>query len=154
MGKIRIWDYEEIAKKSNPFYDKVPDSAMRPGETNTEWRLRMLLRDLQALAADAETLIAAYDIRVPVADDLANDFAHHVAIALQCVEENLISQEMWERARAVLAKLDEMSDRHDSSLWSNEALRTRSEWAEVRGLAKEALRAMGYHVEPPPSQSM
>ena len=154
MNKIRIWEYEEIAENLSPSYEKVPDSAMRPGESNSEWRLRMLLRDLQALAADPEILIRAYDRDIPVADDLANDLQDRVELALRCVEDGLITQDMWERARDVDAMLEEMSRRHDSSLWTDEALRNRAEWSKVRRLARGALEAMGYDLEPPPPRSM
>ncbi len=154
MVKIRIWDYAEIGKNVNPAYDTVPDSAMRPGETNTEWRLRLLLRDLQALAADPDTLIKAFDPRIPVADDLVNDFDAHLELAERCVEEGLISQEMLDTSRAVLKRISAMSDRHDPSLWTNDALRTRLEWFQVRELARGALKAMGYELESPPPRSM
>src|SRR2546426_12506788 len=54
--------------------DMVPDTSQRRGETDDEWRLRMLVRDVQAMASDPETFIAAYDARVPAATDLVNDF--------------------------------------------------------------------------------
>ena len=132
-----------------------PESAQRPGETNTEWRLRMVLRDLQALAADPEVLIAAYPKGVPVADDLSNDLENRLLIAQDyVVKEGLVTQEMWDRIVRVDAKLEEMSNRYDMSLWTDDALRTRPEWVEVRRLAREALEAMGYDLEPPPPRSM
>ena len=156
MRKIRIWDYEEIEKNRSLPRDWLPDTAMRSGESNTEWRFRMLLRDLQALAAEPEILLQAFSFPGPdyVADDLAEDFAFHVELAERCVQEGLISQEMWNHARAVDAKLEEMSKRHDPSLWTDEALRGGQDWVEVRRLAREALRVMGYDLEPPPPRSM
>ena len=127
---------------------------MRPGETNSEWRLRMLLRDLQALAADPEILVAAYDPRVPIADDLINDFDAHLELAAARVGEGLISNDASEKCRAILGKISEMTQRHKPALWTNEALLTRPEWLEVRKLAREALKAMGYELEPPPPRSM
>ena len=154
MLRIRIWDYEEIARNLSPVYDQVPDSAMRPGETKSEWRLRMLLRDLQALAADPEILVAAYDPRVPIADDLVNDFDARLELAASCVGEGLISNDASEKCRGILGKISEMTQRHEPALWTNEALLTRPEWLEVRKLAREALKAMGYGLEPPPPRSM
>src|SRR5207247_2135313 len=52
MRKTRIWDHEAIEKNPGAWETPVPDSGMRPGETNTEWRLRSLLRALQAWAAE------------------------------------------------------------------------------------------------------
>src|SRR5437867_13122156 len=54
--------------------DAVPDTAQRRGETDGEWRLRMMVRNLRAMASDPETLLAAYDNRVNVITDLVNDF--------------------------------------------------------------------------------
>src|SRR5438445_13891052 len=67
-------------EESRRVADCGPDSGMRPGETNTEWRLRSLLQDLQALAAEPETLLQAFSFPGPdyVADDLAEDFGFHV----------------------------------------------------------------------------
>jgi len=156
MPKTRIWDHEAIEKNPGAWETPVPDSGMRPGETNTEWRLRSLLRDLQAWAAEPEILLQAFSFPGPdyVADDLAEDFAFHVELAERCVQEGLISQEMWNHARAVDAKLEEMSKRHDPSLWTDEALRGGQDWVEVRRLAREALRVMGYDLEPPPPRPM
>jgi len=92
MTRIRIWNYEEVAKNTRPNYMTVPDSAIRPGESEAEWLLRMLLRDLQALAAESRIQIAAHTNFVPVADELANSLEEHVRHAPLCVEQGLISQ--------------------------------------------------------------
>ena len=157
MPRIKIWDHEEIRRHpatSRKGTVEVPDTKRRPNESETEWRLRMLLRDLQALASDAGTLIEAFSTETPIADDLVNDFDFHLELAPRCVEEGLISQEMFDSVRAVHRKIDEMSERHDQSLWTKDALETREEWASVRELAREALRRMGYELQPPPPKSM
>jgi hypothetical protein len=157
MSRIKIWDYDAIRRKpaiSRKGTIVVPDTKRRPDESEAEWHMRMLLRDLQALASDAATLIKAYSGETPVADDLVNDLDSHLEFAAKCVQQGLISQEMLDYARAVHSKIDEMSERNDPSLWTNEALTTREEWASVRGLAREALRRMGYELEPPPPRSM
>lgn len=137
MARIRIWDRAAIAKgipeNVKPGLWHTPDSKMREGETQAEWRLRMLLRDLEALAADAETLMAAYAgvdryLGEMATDDLANDVDWHLELATLCVEQGLITEAMQDKVRVVDAKLFEMSDRHDESLWTNEALRTWQEW--------------------------
>src|SRR5213593_928270 len=119
MPKTRIWDHEAIEKNPGAWETPVPDTGMRPRETNTEWRLRSLLRDLQALAAEPETLLQAFSFPGPdyVADDHTKDFGFHVELAELCVKGGLISEDMLERARAVLAKLDEMSGMHNAALW-------------------------------------
>ncbi len=118
-----------------------PDVTIRPNESETEWRLRMLLQNLQVLASDPETLIRAYPPMIPAADELVNDIDHHLELAERCVEEGLVSREALEKARKVDALISEMSGRHDPSLWTDQALRTREEWKEVRRMAREALAA-------------
>ena len=112
----------------------------------------MVLQDLQCLAAEPEVLLRAFWFPGPnyIPDDLAEDFAFHVELADFCVREGLISQELLNHARAVDAKLNQMSGPQDPSLWSDEGLRTREEWVAVRQLARAALTAMGYALEPPP----
>jgi len=127
-----------------------PDVTMRPGESETRWLFRMLLQDLQTLASDAETLLRAFPPMIPAADEVALQFDDHFGFAERFVEDGLITREMLERVRAVDRILGEMSRRHDASLWTDEALRQREEWKEVRGLAREALVAMGYGLDPPP----
>jgi len=115
----------------------------------------MLLRDLQALAAEPEDTINAYDPRCPVADDLAEDLCEHLRIVTEtCLEEGLITAQQLANIRLVDELLDRMSDRHDPELWTDEALRTRKEWSEVRALARKALASLGYDLEPPPRWSM
>ncbi len=112
----------------------------------------MLLKGLQCLAADGEILLQAFWFPGPnyIADDLAEEFAFRLELAERCVKEGLISKDMFEKARAVDAKLDKMSGSENASLWTDEAVRTHEEWSIVRRLAREALGAMGYDLEPPP----
>jgi len=127
-----------------------PEWGIRPGESTTDWLLRRLLQDLQTLASDADDLILAYPPMVVAADQLAEDFYDDLESGERFVKAGLITQEMLDRAKAVDELISVMSDRHDPSLWTNEALRTREEWKEVRRLAKVALAAMGCELEPPP----
>jgi hypothetical protein len=139
-------------------------------ETNTEYLLRMLLIDLQMLAADAEVLFRAFyppasayqglphvvaeDFSNIVADDLANDFNTYLEmISKPALAEGLVSKEMLDVIRRVDKKLDEMSGAERADLWTDQALRTSNEWSVVRSLAKAAILALGYQVEPPPPWS-
>ena len=110
----------------------------------------MLLQDLQKLASDAETMLKAFPPMIPAPDEVALEFDDHWEFAQRFVEEGLITPKMRERVQTVDRFLSEMSERHDASLWTDEALRKRKEWKEVRRLAREALAAMGYDLEPPP----
>lgn len=133
---------------------KVPDSERREGETDARWRRRMLLRDLQALASDPDTLIAAYDGRVPVAYDLVNDFANRLEAAVMAVREGVMSQETWDAANSVATKFREMPDLDDSSRWTAEGLRRTVTWSDVRRLAQEAISVAGDALSPPTPRSM
>lgn len=121
-------------------------------ESGAEYILRLLVQDLQYLAVEPELLLRAFWFPGPdyVADDLANDFDTRLEQAKRCVEEGLLTDEQYAKAMVVDDLLDEMSDRHDPMLWTDEALSYRDEWAKVRDLAMEALAAMGYDLEPPP----
>jgi len=74
--------------------DLVPDTAQRRDETDGEWRLRMLVRDLHAMASDPETLLAAFDARVHVIMDLVNDFLIRLEFLPGPEETGSITQEM------------------------------------------------------------
>lgn len=153
---LQIWDREVIAKGPDlkGAVQDVPDTGAHPGENNLEWILRMLLKHLQALAADVETMLLAYPPGCGAVDELVNGFAHYLECSKAVVEEGLVGEGYLDKARLVDQKLTEMSDRHDPMLWTDDALRSKLEWVEVRRLAKEALTAMGYELEPPPPGSM
>lgn len=127
-----------------------PDATKRHGESEKEWLLRMLLQNLQALACETETLIRAYPPGIPVADELVNDFDSHLELVERDREAALLSAHDLDRVRAVWEKIHEMSGRHDPSLWTDEGLRTRPEWEEVRRLGRETLASIGYDLDPPP----
>lgn len=141
-----------------------------PSETNTEYLFRMLLIDLQMLAADAEVLFRAFypptsacrdlpnviadDFVNIVADDLANDFNTYLEmVSGAAVAEGLVSEERVDVVRRVDGKLGEMSGAQNADLWTDQALRTSNEWSVIRRLAKEAILALGHRVEPPPPWS-
>ncbi len=125
----------------------------RKDESEIEWLLRALLQNLQCLATDAETLIKAYPPGIPVANDLVNDFDTHISQAQRCVDDGLITMEAMNSIKSVLAEISRMTERRDPSLWTNEALHSRGEWASVRHIAREALEVLGYDLEPPPPWS-
>jgi len=133
MRKIPSWEYEVL-----------------PGESEARFLLRLVLIDLQTLAADAETCIHAYPSLVQAADEVAEDLDTHLIQFEQAGPSGLASREQLDRIRAVDAKLGEMSGPQDPELWTEKGLRTRPEWAVVRRLARDAVDAMGYEPESPP----
>lgn len=151
------WKVSSVAGTTRVFASEsleVSDSATRHGETDTEWRLRLLLRDLQALASNPETLVAAYDARVPVVYEIVNDCRIHVEWASKAGKEGKLSEDTWNTARALDAKLGELPDIDDTSQWTIEALRLSPAWQEIRLLAQDILAAMGRPLEPPAPMSM
>ena len=156
MHKIRIWNYKAIAKgpEVRGTIQSVPDSAARRGESPAKWGLRMLLRHLQALAADGDTLLRAYPSRAHAVDEVVNDFSSYLQMAKKAAEEGLVTNAMLDKARAVEDQITEMSKKSSPSLWNEQGLRKRREWVVVRQLSAEALKALGYDVEPPPPLSM
>jgi hypothetical protein len=99
----------------------------------------MLREALERLAADAETQ-AAYLRELgawPSLDELALEL-DDVAEA----SESWASPTLRDRVRLLSRKLDEMSGEANARHWQPEALHE-PEWAEVRGLAAEALAAFG-----------
>jgi hypothetical protein len=151
VNKIRIWDPEALARASGP---DVPDTDLRPGETHPQWSLRMLLKHLQALAADPDAVIRAYPPDCDIPEILADDFTEYLDRSGRAVREGLVPEDYLDPAKLVERRLQELYDRAEPSLWTHESLRRRSEWAGLRRLAADALEAMGYDLEPPPPGSM
>jgi hypothetical protein len=97
---------------------------------------------LRALAAELDVQIET----VPgacVADELALDFAHWYEVARYTVAFPFTNEEL-NVLNGLDHTLDQMSGTQPADLWSNEALRSSSEWASVRTAAKAALHKLGY----------
>ena len=96
-----------------------------------------LVSALQHLALPAEAQVRYLTEKgvAPSADELALEF-----------DDALAGASLSQRERGLLAPLDAYltgvrGPRH-AALWTTSALRTRSEWAEVRRLAQNALSVM------------
>jgi len=134
--------------------DFVPDTAYRPGETDGEWRLRMLVRDLHAMASDPETLLAAYDARVHVIMALVNDFLIRLEFLPGPAEKGSITRDIGSRLSAIKTRVSQIPDLNDPSLSTLGGLRGYSDWKEVATLARGVLASLDYALEPPPPRSM
>jgi hypothetical protein len=156
MLEIDPWDYQAIAKgpelKGN--VQDVPDTGARPGESTLEWALRMLVKHLQALAAEADTLLRAYPPNAAALDELVNDYDHYLNLSMRAVAEGFLCREYFDPAMGVNEKIDKMSGRRKAHLWTEDGLRQSLEWAALRQSAVEALRTMGFDLELPPPLSM
>ena len=102
--------------------------------THPEW----IVSAVQHLAMPAEAQVRYLTDKgvAPSADELALEFDDALAGAS-------LSAVVEDRLGSLAAYLSRMSGPQHASLWTTEALRVRSEWAEVRRLAQQALRAMG-----------
>jgi hypothetical protein len=113
------------------------------------WEFDALRAAMQALAAPAELQLARFPDFVVKADELALDFDD----ALLCVRQNRAADVRPEQT-AVLSTLDgfitRMSGPAQPELWTEDAVRSRPEWAALRSLAAAALQAFGWPADPPP----
>lgn len=93
----------------------------------------MLRRSLILAALPPEHQIASFPRGSPVADWIAGEFFNWSGLALQRADF-AISDEQRSAVNALDARLNEMSDRHeeDVELWTEEGLRHRDEWRNVR----------------------
>jgi hypothetical protein len=108
----------------------------------TELNMIQLRKALQQAALPAEHQIArlkGFDVPFEVADDVYQ----HSRWVLQSTEVTLTDEQ-----RSCLIALDaltsEMSGQHNARLWTDEALRSRPEWDEVRRQARKTLVLFGW----------
>ena len=115
-----------------------------------QYLVQRLKHSLQALALTAHVQIELFPDFVGKAAELALDYSHwHL-----CVLGNFADEVTYQQAfvlQVLDSRLEEMSGQANSALWTDAALRNRSEWASVRDLAAQALTAFGWEVEVPPS---
>ncbi|HEY7500553.1 MAG TPA: hypothetical protein VH740_18670 [Vicinamibacterales bacterium] len=106
-------------------------------------RLRWSLQSLAAAGSDQPTLFPEHMMR---ADDLALDFDHWASFVRGTYERELSASQL-DALAAIDGKLSIMSRdgrEFDLDLWTDTALRTSEEWADVRSLALGALDAFGW----------
>ncbi len=109
------------------------------------WHFKRLRWSLQSLSAGADqpTLFPEHTTR---ANDLALDFDHWASFVRGTYDKELSSSQA-DALAAIDRKLSTMSrdgTEFDLDLWTDAALRTSEQWAEVRLLAAEALTAFGW----------
>jgi hypothetical protein len=110
--------------------------------------IKQLIHALQALAAPAELQLARFPDFVVKADELALDFDDALRCAAQAGSPLSPAQHTaLDRVDDVLRRMSTAGNAH---VWSDAALRSAPDWATVRSLAADALRALGAPVEPPP----
>ena len=107
---------------------------------------------LQALASDAEDQLALFPTFVCKADELALDYDHWSEVARSLLADEF-SPDQLAALTAIDGRLTAMSCggvEFEEDLWSEDALRARPQWEEVRSLARSALACFGWPAERPP----
>jgi hypothetical protein len=103
---------------------------------------------LQALSMPAESQLHLLPDFVCKGDELAEDYGHWCLVLLG----NDCGQ-LTEQQRLLLTALDnyfvKMTENKGEPLWTDKAITTRSEWAEVRTMAVELLNAFQWPAEEP-----
>lgn len=115
-------------------------------------RLRWSLQSLAAAGSDQPTLFPEHMMK---ADELALDFDHWAAFVRSAYEKDL-SPAQVDALAAIDRKLSTMSRdgaEFDLDLWTDAAMRTNDQWAEVRVLAAGALEAFGWPLDPTPENA-
>lgn len=115
--------------------------------TENYWEINksQLRKALQQAVLPAEEQIAKLK-GFPVADEIADDLGNQIDWVLQCPDAPL-SEELRVSLSELDALLDQMSGPHNAHLWTDEALRSRPEWDEVRRRARRALELFGWPYE-------
>jgi hypothetical protein len=108
--------------------------------------MKRLKYQLQGLAMPADVQLQLLPDFVCKADELAIDYGHWCLVVLDNDEGQLT-----EHQRFLLTRLDEFFERMSKKkvLWTDEALKTRSEWSSVRTMAEELLNAFEWPIEKP-----
>ncbi|MEQ9617426.1 MAG: hypothetical protein RLN60_05265 [Phycisphaerales bacterium] len=113
-----------------------------PSKANLSWCYEQIEFALRVCASPADAQIGYHADRHGIAiDEIALEFEDAVRAVPALTVAGMISPEDRERIEHLDAYLAVMSD--DESLWTEEALRGREEWARVRELASGALEHMG-----------
>jgi hypothetical protein len=110
-----------------------------------EWSVR-------ALAQSPSVQLHLFPEFTECADELALEFDESYR-AFVGERRDQLDDEQRRCLKAVDGALARMSDQNASDLWTDEGLRTSVEWARVRALARDALRALGLPADPPPPSS-
>ena len=116
---------------------------------NSNDALIKLKYSLQALAQPASIQLKLFPDFVQVADELALDFEHrHSVVAQNSFDLTSSQKESLAHLDALLSNMSKGI--FTEELWTDNALRDRHEWEEVRSLAKETLKEFNWALDEPP----
>ena len=103
------------------------------------WRRQELVWSLQWLAAEPEAALTAVP-GVVTADEIALDIDHWLGVARGW---GLLDERALTLVVEIDRQFDAMSEPGGEDLWTDQAIRTSSEWAVQRERARAALAALG-----------
>lgn len=114
-------------------------------------RLQRLIESAKLLSAEAsQQLTALSSMGVPdVVDELALNFDDDVRLVDSMVADGELGRAAQAAAENLDRHLGNMSGEGNAHLWTPEALRTSSEWSEVRRLAAHLLEVIELESETP-----
>ncbi|MFZ5833662.1 MAG: hypothetical protein ACOY3P_26550 [Planctomycetota bacterium] len=149
--------WTEDALRSRPEWDEVRRRAREilalfgwPLEdTDVPQDERVMLRQaLRVAALPADEQIASFPKGSPVPEWIAGDFFNWSGLALYRADFAPTDQQRT-ALNALYTRLNEMSERHeqDTELWTEEGLRRRPEWTEVRREARKILELFQWAME-------
>src|ERR1700680_1498632 len=110
--------------------------------------LEMLVNATRLLASDADGQERAFPDFVQVPDELALNFDDAFRLRDQLEASGHLTRQQVEALERVDRLLEEMTNRHEHSLWTLEALRASPDWQALRVEARSALGALGVGMGP------
>ena len=114
-------------------------------ERITALNLMQLRKALQQATLPADRQIARLE-GFDVSFEIADDFGNWCRWALDSKDVEL-TNEQRSQLNALDARLNEMSGEHNAELWTDDALRSRPEWEEVRRDARKILELFQWPIE-------
>jgi hypothetical protein len=111
--------------------------------------LAQLQSALRALALPYDQQKEALPSFVALADELALEFDHWWQVVACRATRQEIPPDADGLLKRIARQLAEMSERHDPELWSDMSVQARAEWATLREVAFETLRALGWELGKP-----
>ena len=112
-----------------------------------DWILSELRRSLRGLASDGPQALATVPDGCVKADELALDFANFLTAALGNFPSEFTPAQRT-ALESVNRRLGMMSGLGQPELWTDEAVRSHPVWSEVRVIAREAARLLGWAEAP------
>lgn len=114
----------------------------------------MLVNAARLLASDADVQQRAFPDFVQVPDELALNFGDAFRLIHQLEASGHLTRQQAEALERVDKLLREMTNRHESSLWTLESLRVSPAWQALRAEARSALAALGVGMGPPSTEGI